>query len=101
MGDHGRRRQAAAPLLEKKGSTGTGVDDGYCIEGCPGCVVDRRKAASYGIPYGSFLFVWIVTLCTGNSLPSFILSSTHTHMHHQSRSHRSAAAADSVPLFLI
>uniref|UniRef100_A0A0E0RDD4 Uncharacterized protein n=1 Tax=Oryza rufipogon TaxID=4529 RepID=A0A0E0RDD4_ORYRU len=64
MGDHGRRRQAAAPLLEKKGSTGTGVDDGYCIEGCPGCVVDRRKAASYGIPYGSFLFVWIVTLCT-------------------------------------
>uniref|UniRef100_A0A0E0BF00 Major facilitator superfamily (MFS) profile domain-containing protein n=1 Tax=Oryza glumipatula TaxID=40148 RepID=A0A0E0BF00_9ORYZ len=66
MGDHGRRRQAeaAAPLLEKKGSTGTGVGDGSCIEGCPGCVVDRRKAASSGIPYGSFLFVWIVTLCT-------------------------------------
>uniref|UniRef100_A0A0E0MC63 Major facilitator superfamily (MFS) profile domain-containing protein n=1 Tax=Oryza punctata TaxID=4537 RepID=A0A0E0MC63_ORYPU len=53
----------AAPLLEKKGSTG-GVGDGYCIEGCPGCGVDRRKAASSGIPYGSFLFVWIVTLCT-------------------------------------
>uniref|UniRef100_A0A0E0F2D7 Major facilitator superfamily (MFS) profile domain-containing protein n=1 Tax=Oryza meridionalis TaxID=40149 RepID=A0A0E0F2D7_9ORYZ len=35
--DHGRRWQAEAPLLEKKGSTGTGVGDGYCIEGCPGC----------------------------------------------------------------
>jgi hypothetical protein len=46
------------------------VDDGYCIEGCPGCVVDRRKAASYGIPYGSFLFVWIVTLCTALPISS-------------------------------
>uniref|UniRef100_A0A0D9XNT3 Major facilitator superfamily (MFS) profile domain-containing protein n=1 Tax=Leersia perrieri TaxID=77586 RepID=A0A0D9XNT3_9ORYZ len=63
----GRRRQAAAPLLEKKGTTGAG--DGYnCIEGCPGCAVDRRKAANSGIPYGSFLFVWIVTLCTGTRI---------------------------------
>jgi len=35
------------------------------VEGCPGCAVDRRKAANPGIPYGSFVYVWIVTLCTG------------------------------------
>uniref|UniRef100_J3NB61 Uncharacterized protein n=1 Tax=Oryza brachyantha TaxID=4533 RepID=J3NB61_ORYBR len=55
-----RRQAAAAPLLEKKTTTG----EGYCIEGCSGCAVERRKAGSTGIPYGSFLFVWIVTLCT-------------------------------------
>ncbi|KAF0907260.1 hypothetical protein E2562_015763 [Oryza meyeriana var. granulata] len=68
----GRRgRQAAEstePLLEKKATTGIG--DGYCIEGCPGCAVDRRKAGSTGIPYGSFLFVWIVTLCTALPISS-------------------------------
>uniref|UniRef100_J3N5V2 Uncharacterized protein n=1 Tax=Oryza brachyantha TaxID=4533 RepID=J3N5V2_ORYBR len=55
-----QRQQVAAPLLEKTTTTG----EGYCIEGCPGCAVERRKALSAGIPYGSFLFVWIVTLCT-------------------------------------
>uniref|UniRef100_J3N5V3 Uncharacterized protein n=1 Tax=Oryza brachyantha TaxID=4533 RepID=J3N5V3_ORYBR len=59
-----RRQAAAAPLLEKKTTTG----EGYCIEGCSGCAVERRKAGSTGIPYGSFLFVWIVTLCTGTYL---------------------------------
>uniref|UniRef100_J3NB63 Uncharacterized protein n=1 Tax=Oryza brachyantha TaxID=4533 RepID=J3NB63_ORYBR len=60
-----RRQAAAAPLLEKKTTT---TGEGYCIEGCPGCAVERRKALSAGIPYGSFLFVWIVTLCTVSPL---------------------------------
>ncbi|KAK8447208.1 hypothetical protein SEVIR_8G023400v4 [Setaria viridis] len=34
------------------------------VEGCPGCAVDRRKEANPGIPYGSFIYVWVVTLCT-------------------------------------
>ncbi|XP_015698670.2 protein ZINC INDUCED FACILITATOR-LIKE 1 isoform X2 [Oryza brachyantha] len=61
-----RRQAAAAPLLEKKTTTG----EGYCIEGCSGCAVERRKAGSTGIPYGSFLFVWIVTLCTALPISS-------------------------------
>ncbi|KAL6905682.1 hypothetical protein ACP4OV_003283 [Aristida adscensionis] len=62
-GGGGARRQEegemSAPLLEKK-ATGAAV----YFEGCPGCAVDRRKAARPGIPYGNFLFVWVVTLCT-------------------------------------
>ncbi|KAG6489468.1 hypothetical protein ZIOFF_050737 [Zingiber officinale] len=42
------------PLLEK-----------VYFEGCPGCKQDRKKAASSGIPYTEFFYVWIVTLCTG------------------------------------
>jgi len=49
-------RQSSAPLLEEKQLQ---------TAGCPGCAVDRRKAANPGIPYGSFIYVWIVTLCTG------------------------------------
>ncbi|KAL6905681.1 hypothetical protein ACP4OV_003282 [Aristida adscensionis] len=64
------RRQAAAgeqsaPLLER--SSGGGGGGGVYVEGCPGCAVDRRKAENDGIPYGSFLYVWVVTLAT--SLP--------------------------------
>ena len=50
--------QSSAPFLEEKQQTAG-------VEGCPGCAVDRRKAANPGIPYGSFIYVWIVTLCTG------------------------------------
>jgi hypothetical protein len=66
--DHdGRRRQEAeaaaessVPLLEKKPG-----DVPYYVEGCPGCAVDRRKATDPGIPYGSFIYIWVVILCTG------------------------------------
>jgi len=51
---------SSAPLLEK-------VTTAAYWDGCPGCAVERRKAASPGVPYGNFLYVWIVTLCT--SLP--------------------------------
>nr|CAB3459278.1 unnamed protein product [Digitaria exilis] len=47
-------QQSSTPLLEKM------------IAGCPGCAMDRRKAANPGIPYGSFIYVWIVTLCTAS-----------------------------------
>nr|CAB3490833.1 unnamed protein product [Digitaria exilis] len=47
-------QQSSTPLLEKT------------IAGCPGCAMDRRKAANPGIPYGSFIYVWIVTLCTAS-----------------------------------
>jgi hypothetical protein len=49
---------SSAPLLEK-------VTTAAYWDGCPGCAVERRKAASPGVPYGNFLYVWIVTLCTG------------------------------------
>ena len=57
--------QSSAPFLEEKQQTAG-------VEGCPGCAVDRRKAANPGIPYGSFVYVWIVTLCTGTILRSII-----------------------------
>uniref|UniRef100_A0ACD6A115 Uncharacterized protein n=2 Tax=Avena sativa TaxID=4498 RepID=A0ACD6A115_AVESA len=67
--DGRRGREAAAPeaessvpLLEKKGV--------HYVEGCPGCAVDRRKAANPGIPYGSFIYVWIVVLCTAIPISS-------------------------------
>jgi hypothetical protein len=70
---HSSSSSSSAPLLEKKtgvgGGGGAGAGGGgmyYCEEGCPGCAVDRRKAANPGIPYGSFIYVWIVTLCTGD-----------------------------------
>ncbi|XP_039802560.1 protein ZINC INDUCED FACILITATOR-LIKE 1-like [Panicum virgatum] len=55
--------QSSAPLLEEKQQTAW-------VEGCPGCAVDRRKAANPGIPYGSFIYVWIVTLCTALPISS-------------------------------
>uniref|UniRef100_A0A453HQT9 Uncharacterized protein n=1 Tax=Aegilops tauschii subsp. strangulata TaxID=200361 RepID=A0A453HQT9_AEGTS len=51
--------ESSVPLLEKK------ADGVLYVEGCPGCAVDRRKAANPGIPYGTFIYVWTVTLCTG------------------------------------
>ncbi|TVU50743.1 hypothetical protein EJB05_02131 [Eragrostis curvula] len=57
--EEGAEPSSSAPLLETKGG---GV---VYFEGCPGCAVDRRKAANPGIPYGNFLYVWVVTLCTG------------------------------------
>ncbi|KAG2622854.1 protein ZINC INDUCED FACILITATOR-LIKE 1-like isoform X1 [Panicum virgatum] len=53
--------QSSAPLLEEKQPQ---------TAGCPGCAVDRRKAANPGIPYGSFIYVWIVTLCTALPISS-------------------------------
>ncbi|XP_066336646.1 protein ZINC INDUCED FACILITATOR-LIKE 1-like isoform X1 [Miscanthus floridulus] len=66
---------AAAPLLEKTSAAaeaeaseaGGGY---YYVDGCPGCAVDRHKAANPGIPYANFLYVWIVTLCTALPISS-------------------------------
>ncbi|XP_047091416.1 protein ZINC INDUCED FACILITATOR-LIKE 1-like isoform X1 [Lolium rigidum] len=71
--DHdGRRRQEEAavaessvPLLEKKPG-----DVAYYVEGCPGCAVERRKATNPGIPYGSFIYIWVVILCTAIPISS-------------------------------
>jgi len=57
-----------APLLEKTSAAAEASEAGggyYYVDGCPGCAVDRHKAANPGIPYANFLYVWIVTLCTG------------------------------------
>ncbi|XP_044980951.1 protein ZINC INDUCED FACILITATOR-LIKE 1-like isoform X3 [Hordeum vulgare subsp. vulgare] len=54
--------ESSVPLLEKKAGAVSYVD------GCPGCAVDRRKAANPGIPYGTFIYVWTVTLCTGHTM---------------------------------
>ncbi|XP_044374266.1 protein ZINC INDUCED FACILITATOR-LIKE 1 isoform X2 [Triticum aestivum] len=66
--DRNGREAAAAessvPLLEKK------ADGVLYVEGCPGCAVDRRKAANPGIPYGTFIYVWTVTLCTALPISS-------------------------------
>ena len=60
--------QSSAPLLEEKQPQ---------TAGCPGCAVDRRKAANPGIPYGSFIYVWIVTLCTGTMLQHTMCLAPH------------------------
>ncbi|XP_062202108.1 protein ZINC INDUCED FACILITATOR-LIKE 1-like isoform X3 [Phragmites australis] len=66
----GEAPEQSAPLLEKTpGAGGSGGNYMY-LEGCPGCAVDRRKAENPGIPYGSFLYVWIVTLCTALPISS-------------------------------
>ncbi|KAL6641943.1 hypothetical protein ACP70R_020124 [Stipagrostis hirtigluma subsp. patula] len=58
--------EMSAPLLEKTTNGGGGGNGGgVYFDGCPGCAVDRRKAENPGIPYGNFIYVWIVTLCTG------------------------------------
>nr|ABA91335.1 hypothetical protein LOC_Os11g04120 [Oryza sativa Japonica Group] len=49
--DHGRRRQAEAPLLEKKGSTGIG--NGYCIERCPGAASTGVRPRAPASPTGA------------------------------------------------
>ncbi|VAI04179.1 unnamed protein product [Triticum turgidum subsp. durum] len=69
MAEQDRNGRAAAaessvPLLEKK------ADGVLYVEGCPGCAVDRRKAANPGIPYGTFIYVWTVTLCTALPISS-------------------------------
>jgi hypothetical protein len=58
---------SSAPLLEK-------ATTAAYWDGCPGCAVERRKAASPGVPYGNFLYVWIVTLCTCIYLGTFFFS---------------------------
>lgn len=47
---------AAAPLLETEEKVAA------YHEGCPGCAVDRRKAANAGVPYKEFFHVWIIIL---------------------------------------
>ncbi|TVT99583.1 hypothetical protein EJB05_55011, partial [Eragrostis curvula] len=38
------------------------------VDGCPGCVMDWRKANSNGrIPYKEFFFVGVTTLASGNA----------------------------------
>ncbi|ONM19943.1 putative peptide/nitrate transporter [Zea mays] len=80
----GRRGDsAAAPLLENKAAPASASEAEagggyhhhnnnyyYYVDGCPGCAVDRRKAASPGIPYANFIYVWIVTLCTALPISS-------------------------------
>lgn len=61
MAEKAAEGSSSAPLLEKAATGGGAV----YFDGCPGCAVDRRKAANPGVPYGYFLYVWIVTLCTG------------------------------------
>ncbi|KAK3139261.1 hypothetical protein QOZ80_5AG0380370 [Eleusine coracana subsp. coracana] len=68
QGAESESSSASAPLLERKAATGGGAV--YLVDGCPGCAVDRRKAANPGIPYGNFLYVWIVTLCTALPISS-------------------------------
>ncbi|CAD6258411.1 unnamed protein product [Miscanthus lutarioriparius] len=69
---------AAAPLLEKtsaaveqqssSSSVAAEAEGEYdYVDGCPGCAVDRHKAANPGIPYASLIYVWTVTLCTSTS----------------------------------
>ncbi|VAH93993.1 unnamed protein product [Triticum turgidum subsp. durum] len=55
---HEAAAESSVPLLEKKAG---GV---LYVEGCPGCAIDRRKAENPGIPYSSFLYVWVITLST-------------------------------------
>ncbi|WVZ54624.1 hypothetical protein U9M48_005391 [Paspalum notatum var. saurae] len=57
QGGEAAAAELTAPLLETK-------EAAAYVDGCPGCALDRRKAANPGIPYASFIYVWIVTLCT-------------------------------------
>lgn len=69
-----QQASSAAPLLEKTSSAAAAAEASeeggggayYYVDGCPGCAVDRYKAARPGIPYANFIYVWVVTLCTGN-----------------------------------
>ncbi|VAI03090.1 unnamed protein product [Triticum turgidum subsp. durum] len=61
---HEAAAESSVPLLEKKAR---GV---LCVEGCPGCAIDRRKAENPGIPYSSFLYVWVITLSTALPISS-------------------------------
>ncbi|KAM3293737.1 hypothetical protein ACQJBY_036955 [Aegilops geniculata] len=56
--------ESSVPLLEKKAG---GL---LYVEGCPGCAIDRRKAENPGIPYSSFLYVWVITLSTALPISS-------------------------------
>ncbi|KAF3327227.1 Protein ZINC INDUCED FACILITATOR 1 [Carex littledalei] len=47
------------PLLDKRK---------VYYDNCPGCVQELKNERNRGIPYREFLYVWIVTLCTGTSL---------------------------------
>ena len=76
-----QQASSTAPLLEKTSSAaaeeseseaasapaeaGGGYYYYYYVDGCPGCAVERHKAANPRIPYANFIYVWIVTLCTG------------------------------------
>uniref|UniRef100_A0A453HIF7 Major facilitator superfamily (MFS) profile domain-containing protein n=1 Tax=Aegilops tauschii subsp. strangulata TaxID=200361 RepID=A0A453HIF7_AEGTS len=59
---HEAAAESSVPLLEKKAG---GL---LYVEGCPGCAIDRRKAENPGIPYSSFLYVWVITLSTDKRL---------------------------------
>ncbi|KAF7043649.1 hypothetical protein CFC21_052976 [Triticum aestivum] len=61
---HEAAAESSVPLLEKKAG---GV---LYVEGCPGCAIDRRKAENPGIPYSSFLYVWVITLSTALPISS-------------------------------
>jgi len=49
--------EAAVPLLEEQEQP-TAV----YFDGCPGCIIDREKAESTGIPYWRFFHIWIINL---------------------------------------
>ena len=59
---------AAAEQQSSSSSVATEAEGEYdYVDGCPGCAVDRHKAANLGIPYASLIYVWTVTLCTSTS----------------------------------
>ena len=35
------------------------------VDGCPGCAIERKKAANKGIPYKEFFFVAVTTVASG------------------------------------
>ncbi|XP_078152259.1 protein ZINC INDUCED FACILITATOR-LIKE 1-like isoform X4 [Carex rostrata] len=49
------------PLLDKRK---------VYYDNCPGCVQELKNERNRGIPYREFLYVWIVTLCTGLPIAS-------------------------------
>ena len=59
MGDPERVKEA---LLKKQKTS---------YQGCPGCIVDRRKEREEGIPLKELCLIWIVVLASGNMLLCF------------------------------
>lgn len=37
-------------------------------ENCPGCKQEQKNEVSRGVPYRDFIFIWVVSLCSGKSI---------------------------------
>ncbi|KMZ71592.1 Major facilitator superfamily antiporter, putative, expressed [Zostera marina] len=57
-----QKQQMARSVLEEP------LREKVYYEGCPGCVMDKRKDTYSGLPYREFFYVWIVTL--SSTLPA-------------------------------